>query len=121
MLVGAAIVVTVTSSAAALPPDPHPVPPADPQAIRAALSPALAAEFDSEWDTVLEAAKKSKSLAGVHELLNKWRHTAYMETRDPGSYHRVLAKAEQIRRTGHNPDAAKVEDLHALIGERLGR
>ncbi|MGH3811317.1 MAG: DUF6247 family protein [Pseudonocardiaceae bacterium] len=61
---------------------------------------ALAAEFDSEWAIVLERAKLSKDLAGVHDLLNRWRHTAYMEMRDPGSYYRMLAKAGQIMRTG---------------------
>ena len=81
----------------------------------------LAAEFDSEWEIVLERAKQSKDLAEVHDLLNKWRHTAYMEMRDPGSHHRMLAKAEQIMRTGRNPDAAPFEDMQALIRQRLGR
>jgi uncharacterized protein DUF6247 len=67
-------------------PDPR-VPPADPQAIRACLTPTLAAEFDHEWNTVLD---------------------------------RILAKAEQIQRTGHNPGAAQV-DPQALIQQRLGR
>lgn len=84
------------------PPDREPVAPeADPQAIRACLSSALVAEFDSEWEMVLDHAKQSKSLAGVHDLLNKWRHTAYLEMRDPGAYYRLLAKAELIMRTGH--------------------
>ena len=66
-------------------------------------------------------ANQSKDLAGVHDLLNKWRHTAYMEMRDPGSHYRMLAKAEQILRTGRNPDAAPFEDMQALIRQRLGR
>jgi len=81
----------------------------------------LAAEFDSEWELVLERAKRSKDLAGIHDLLGKWRHIAYLELRDSGSYHRLLTKAEQIRRTGSNPDAASWEDLQALIQQRLGR
>ena len=40
--------------------------------------------------------------------------------RDPGSHHRMLAKAEQIMRTGRNPDAAPFEDMQALIRHRLG-
>ena len=87
----------------------------------ARLTPALAAEFDSEWDIVLERAKQSKDLAGVHDLLNKWRHTAYMEMRDPGSHYRMLAKAEQIMRTGRNPDAVRFQDMQELIRQRLGR
>ena len=95
-------------------------PPADPQAIRACLTPTLAAEFDHEWNIVLDRVKQSKDLTNLHELLNKWRHTAHMEMRDPGSYYRMLAKAEQIQRTGGNPDAASFEDMQALIQERLG-
>jgi hypothetical protein len=53
-------------------------------------------EFDTEWDIVLERTKPSKDLTGVHEFLRKWRHIAHTESTDPGSYFRVLAKAEQI-------------------------
>jgi Family of unknown function (DUF6247) len=101
-------------------PNPAPPPP-DPQAIRTSLTPALATEFDHEWDIVLERAKQSKDLTEVHDLLTKWRHTAYMEMRDPGSHYRMLAKAEQILRTGRNPDAAPFEDMQELIRQRLGR
>ncbi len=100
----------------------NPAPPeADPVAIRACLSPRLVAEFDTDWDIVLEQAKASKDLAGVHKLLHKWRHLAYSELRDPGSYFRLLAKAEQIMRSGENPTAGSFEDMQALIRERLGR
>ncbi len=100
--------------------EPQP-PAADPVAIRACLSSALVAEFDREWEIVLERAKQSKDLAGVHDLLNKWRHTAYLEMRDPGSYYRMLAKAEQIMRTGRTPDAVPFEEMQALIRQRLGQ
>lgn len=103
-------------------PDPPPgPPPSDPQAIRACLPPALVGEFDREWDLVLERAKQSKDLAEVHELLGKWRHTVVQERREPGSRSRMLAKAEQILRTGKNPDAASFEEMQALIRARLGR
>jgi hypothetical protein len=75
------------SSAAALQPDHEPVPPPlDPLAIRACLTPEVAAEFDAEWDIVLDKAKQSKDLAPVHALLHKWRHFAYSEMKDPGCY-----------------------------------
>lgn len=93
-------------------------PEADPAAIRASLSPRLAADFDGEWDSALEKAKASKDLAGVRMLLRKWRHLAYTEMRDPGSYFRLLAKAEQIMRTGENSSARSFEDMQALIRER---
>lgn len=57
----------------------------------------------------------------MHKLLQKWRHVAYAELRDPGSYVRLQAKAEQIIRTGENPTAGSYEDMQALIRERLGR
>lgn len=63
-------------------PDPR-VPPVDPQAIRACLTPTLAAEFDHEWDIVLDRVKRSQDLTDLHELLAKWRHTAVLELRDP--------------------------------------
>ncbi|WP_166354314.1 DUF6247 family protein [Phytoactinopolyspora limicola] len=98
----------------------HPAPPAaDPVAIRARLSWRVAVEFDTEWDIVLERAKQSKDLTGVHEFLRKWQHIAYTETTDPGSYFRVLAKAEQITHSGHNPDAVPAEQMHELIRQRL--
>jgi len=113
--------VSVMGSPATLP-DPAPAPPAaDPQAIRACLAPVLRSEFDREWVLVLERIKQSMDLHDLHAWLNKWRHTAYMEMRDPGSYTRMLSKAEQILRTGNNPDAVPAEDMHALIAQRLGR
>jgi Family of unknown function (DUF6247) len=113
-----AIVFAMVSPAAASNPVPG-APPADPGAIRACLTPTLAAEFDREWQIVLERVKQSQDLADLHELLTKWRHTAYMEMREPGSYYRMLAKAEQITRMGGNPDAASFEDMMELV--RRGR
>jgi hypothetical protein len=118
---GAGYRVGMASPAGSLPDPPLVPPPPDPQAIRACLSPVLAAAFDSEWEIVLERAKRSQELAGVHELLAKWRHTAYMEMRDPGSYQRILAKAEQITRTGNNSDAVPFESIQTLLQQRLGR
>ncbi len=103
-------------------PDPAPVPPAaDPQAIRACLTPTLVAEFDREWEILLDRVKHSMDLADLHAWLNKWRHTAYMEMRDPGSYYRMLGKAEQILHTGSNPDAVPFEEMQALIRQRQDR
>ncbi|MEU0538623.1 DUF6247 family protein [Nocardia sp. NPDC005978] len=100
--------------------DPDPgAPAAEPGAIRAALTPTLRAEFDREWEFVLEKAKQSKELSGIHELLLKWRHLAAAELREPGAYFALQAKAEQIQRTGANPGAGSVEDLRALIEQRL--
>lgn len=93
-------------------------PAADPKAIRACLTSTLGAEFDQEWQIVLERVKQSQELGDLHELLNKWRHTAYMEMREPGAYYRLLARAEQIIHAGGNPDAASFEDMMALVQQR---
>jgi len=102
--------------------DPEPVPPeADPEAIRACLSNQMRYEFDSEWEFVLEEAKQTHRLADIMDLLVKWRHIVYAELKDPGSYYRLMAKAETILRTGRNPDAVPLEDVRELIRKRLGR
>jgi Family of unknown function (DUF6247) len=104
-------------------PDGDLVPPAtEPVAIRACLTPDVAAEFDREWEIVLERAKQSKDLAGVHDLLNKWRHLAYAELIDPGSYYRLLATAAHTLATGTvPPGSVSGEDMKALIRQRLGK
>jgi hypothetical protein len=97
--------------------DPAP-PPAEPRAIRACLPTKLVDEFDREWEIVLDRVKVSRDLAELHELLNKWRHTAYLEMRDPGAYDRMLAKADRIMATGANPEAGRFEDMQELIRSR---
>ena len=100
-------------------PDPAPAaPPAEPSAIRAALTSTLAAVFDQEWSIVLDRAKETKELGGIYALLNKWQHIVVTELRNPGSYFRLQAKAEQIIRTGENPGAATIEEMRALIERR---
>ncbi|MBP2329347.1 hypothetical protein JOF56_009732 [Kibdelosporangium banguiense] len=103
-------------------PLPPPAPaPSDPQSIRQQLPPVLVATFDAEWALVLDQAKASKELAGLYNLLNKWRHIAHMEQRDPGSYSRLLDKAEEILRTGRNENAGSIDELRASIAARIGK
>ncbi|MEV4129528.1 DUF6247 family protein [Nocardia sp. NPDC049707] len=98
--------------------EPVTFPASEPAAIRAALTPTLLAEFDHEWEIVLDGAKNSKELSGILELLTKWRHIAFTEVREPGAYFRLQAKAEQIQRFGANPGAGSIEDMRALIARR---
>lgn len=101
--------------------DPVP-PPADPKEIRACLSQTLATEFDREWALVIDRVKQSMDLADLRDLLNKWRHTAYMEMRDPGSYYRLLAKVEHTLATGEAPvGSVPAQEIDALIDRRLGQ
>jgi hypothetical protein len=79
-------------------PDP-PAPSPEPRAIRACLTPDVAAEFDREWEIVLDQAKQDQDLEPVHDLLATWRHFAYAELKAPGTYFRVLATAAQTLAT----------------------
>lgn len=105
-------------------PAPHPdptgpvVPPADPAALRASLTPSLRVVFDREWDSVMNRAKDTKSLTGVHDLLTKWRFISADEARDPGAYFRVLAKAAEIEAHGGNTTGRSMQDIRALIDKR---
>ena len=102
-------------------PTPHPepsAPPADAAAIRACLPPDTTAVFDAEWEYVLEEAKQSKDLTAVHDLLHKWRFFAFEESRTPGWYAALQAKAERILHTGVNPGAVPYEDMQELLARR---
>ncbi|MGH3624369.1 MAG: DUF6247 family protein [Sciscionella sp.] len=97
-------------------------PAADPVAIRGCLTPDVAAEFDREWEIVLDRAKQTKDLTPVHDLLAKWRHFAYAELKDPGSYFRLLATAAHTLATGEAPaGSVSGEEIKTLIRGRLGR
>lgn len=98
-----------------------PVPGTDARSIRDGLPPELRAEFDAEWSLVMDRAKASMELAGVQDLLRKWRHLSFAEQSAPGTHVRVTAKAEEILQTGRNPTAGSYPDMKALIRERLGR
>jgi hypothetical protein len=81
----------------------------------------VAAEFDAEWDIVLERAKRAKDLAPIHELLNKWRQFAYAELKDPGSYFRLLATAAHTLATGEAPaGSVSGAEIKARMRRRLG-
>lgn len=104
-----------------LPHDREPAPPPpDPLAIRACLTPDVAAEFDAEWNIVLDKAKQSKDLTPVHALLAKWRHFAYAELKDPGCYFRLLATAARTLATGEAPPGSvSGDEVKDLIRRRL--
>lgn len=91
-----------------------------PAAIRRQLSPGLAAIFDSEWAIVLEAAKQTQGLEGIHDLLLKWRHTVAAEAAEPGWYFRVQEHAARILERGApDPDCISGDEVRALIAARL--
>lgn len=93
---------------------------AQPAAIRSQLGPDLAEIFDAEWESVLEAAKRTQDLHAIHDLLNHWRHFAAAEVADPGSYFRTQELTERILAAG-SAEAAGIQtyDGRAVIEERL--
>jgi hypothetical protein len=95
---------------------------ASPKEIRAALIPEEQAEFDASWRTAMTEAAETQDLSGVFGALASWRVHAEI-TQDLGheGYRRWLARAERIARTGElPPDTVPLEDVQALIRERLG-
>lgn len=107
----------------AAPISPEPVaPPAEPKAIRACLTPDVAAVFDQEWAYTLDEAKTTQDLAPIHDLLAKWRHFAYGELVEPGRYFRLLAVAARTMATGQPPEGSiSGEEMLAELRQRLGR
>ncbi len=97
----------------------HP-PAADPIAIRACLTPDVAAVFDTEWERTLDSAKQSKDLSGVRQLLQHWRHFAYQELLEPGTYFQVLATTAHVQATRRAPSGSVPEnEIRARINARL--
>jgi hypothetical protein len=91
-----------------------------PAAIRSQLPPELAAIFDSEWAIVLEEAKQTQGLEGIHDLLLKWRHTVAAEAAEPGWYFRLQERAASILERGTpDPDCISGDEVRALIAARL--
>lgn len=96
------------------------MPSADPAAIRACLIGAVAAEFEAEWNVVMDEAKAAMDLAPVRAMLSKWVQFAVAEQRDPGSYLRTLATATRTQGTGEVPAGSVSGDqVKKLLAARL--
>jgi hypothetical protein len=95
---------------------------ASPSQVREALGPEDAAEFDRQWRAVMVKATETLDLTNVHRTLTAWRRIAWLTAvRGPDAYHRVLATAEERTRTGAaDPDGVSLDQVKALIAERLG-
>ncbi|MGQ0466622.1 MAG: DUF6247 family protein [Sporichthyaceae bacterium] len=97
-------------------------PEADPVAIRACLTPEVAAVFDGEWEFVLEQAKASKEVDGIRNLLEKWRIWAYTELVEPGTYFGVLQKAAHLQAGGRPPEGSVTwQELRATLDAEHSR
>lgn len=91
-----------------------------PAAIRSQLPPDVAAIFDSEWEAVLEGAKRTQDLQAIHDLLAHWRHFAAAEAAEPGWYFRLQQRAEHVLATGApSPGGIGADEVRTLIEARL--
>lgn len=75
-----------------------PIPEATPRAIRAALSPAEAGQFDSEFRQAMAEATEALDLTGVLKLLQQWQKIAWSASADPEAHARMLENADRLRR-----------------------
>jgi hypothetical protein len=96
---------------------------ASPREVRAALLPEEQSDFDQQWRDALNGAAESLDLADVFQVLDSWRRRAWITTHlGHDGYRRMLARAERTLRTGEpEPGSVPLEEIKALIAERLGR
>jgi Family of unknown function (DUF6247) len=103
----------VTAAAAQPPHDPDPGKLDTPEAIRAALLPEEAGDFDKAW----RQARTFADEAGQQAVLDNYRRIARQTLVDPGAHRRMLAEARQRMTTGALPAGAGLwNDLKAELG-----
>lgn len=111
------------SAEAVEPPESRTFKDASPREVRAALVPEEQSDFDRQWRAALDEAAETLELADLFGVLDSWRRRA-MITAHLGhhGYRKMLARAEETLRTGEPPaDSASLDEIKALIEERLGR
>jgi len=106
--------------------DASPVPVLPPDTTPAAIWDALIgeerAEFESAYREALAEAAETLDLTRVLDVLRNYHRIAWLTQRQgPQAHRRMLDKAVEIMRTGQNPDAVPIEDVKALISQRLGQ
>lgn len=76
------------------------------------------AAFDREYKRALVTAAETMELAGVHAMLEQWRRRAWV-THDLEVYQRMMDRVDRLRR-GEDVSSVPVEEVRAVIRERLG-
>jgi hypothetical protein len=96
---------------------------ASPREVRAAIVPEEQPDFDRQWRTALDDAAESLDLAAVFRVLDSWRRRATITTYlGHSGYRQMMTRAEERLRTGEAPpDSVPLDEIKALIEERLGR
>ena len=115
MSVAVAIAPAVTD---AVRPDPEPHPlalGASPAVMRQWLLPADAARFVAAYEAALDDARASLDLAGVDEVVERWRGTAILQT-DPTAYRRTVRRAAELATGEPSPDNEPLEITTSKAG-----
>ncbi|MBE1457283.1 hypothetical protein H4W79_001497 [Nocardiopsis terrae] len=86
----------------------------NPRAIRSALLPEEAGDFDRECRRVMNEARESLGIAPVNECLDRWWHVA-MSSRDPEAHRRMLDTAAKVER-GEPVCTVPWSELKARLG-----
>ena len=93
-----------------------------PAAIRNALIGQERVEFEHAYRQALAEAAETLELIGVLDVLRTYHRIAWLTQQQGLEVHRrMLNKATEILRTRRNPDAVPIEDVKALIRQRLSR
>lgn len=103
---------------------PVPVLPSEttPAAIRDALIDEERAEFERAYAEAMAEASRTLDLTRVLDVLRAYHRIAWLTRQQgPAAHRRMLDKAAEILRTGHNPDGVPIDDVRALIRKRLGQ
>jgi hypothetical protein len=94
-----------------------------PAEVRAGLVPEDQAEFDRDWHEACDQAAETYDLAPIHRTVESYRRRALLVSQlGPDGYRKLLAEADRRLRTGERaPGAVPLDQVKALIAERLGR
>ena len=113
----------VTAAAAKSEPEPIPALPQDatPQAIRAALVAEERTAFERDYQAALAEAGKTLDLTRVLDVLNNWRHVAWITRRHGTEAHQRMLDAAARLMAGEDVPVVPGRIIKSEVNARLGR
>jgi len=95
---------------------PHPlVRGASPAVIRQWLLPRDAERFVAEYEAALDDARSSLELGGVHDVVERWRRIAVLQT-DPEGFRRTVRRAAELATGELSPEDEPLDVTCAKAG-----